>query len=64
MTQRQLDAAIDGANDTPTGLMRNLTGTFLAVSSALGTRVHVGLDRDILDARIRKYTCACEIYCY
>ena len=69
LTQRQLDAAIDGANDTPTRLMRNLIGTFftpevLAVSSALGTRVHVGLDRDILDACIRKYTCACKIYCY
>ena len=65
LTQRQLDAAIDGAYDTPTRLMRNLIGTFftpevLAVSSALGTRDNVGLDRDILDACIRKYIiCVC-----
>lgn len=64
---RQLDAAIDGANDNPTRLMRNLIGTFftpevLAMSSSLGTEVHVGLDQDIVDACVRKYTCACKIY--
>ena len=61
LTQRQLDAALDGAKDSPTRLMRNLVGTFftpevLAVSSVYGTGRHAraALDRDIIDTCIRK----------
>ena len=60
LTQRQLDAALDGAKESPTRLMRNLVGTFftpevLAVSSVYGTGKHAALDRDIIDTCIRKY---------
>ena len=52
--KRQLDAALDGAKDSPTRLMRNLIGTFLlqmfnlAVSSVYGTGRLVALDSHIL----------------
>ena len=58
-SQRQLDAAIDGAGASPTKLMRNLLSIFfaphiLAVSSARGTKNNSALDQDILDSCIRK----------
>ena len=53
---RQLDECVDGAGTTSTRLMRNLSVFFtpdeLAMSSAMGTRRHVGLDQDILSACI------------
>ena len=69
LTQRQLDAALDGAKDSPTRLMRNLIGTFftpevLGVSSVYGTGRHVALDRDVVDTCIRKYTHIFFYYCY
>ena len=56
LTQRQLDGAVSGAKSN-THLMRNLLGVFftkevLATSSALGTRRHKALDKQILDACI------------
>ena len=60
LTRRQLDECVDGAGTSSTRLMRNLLSVFftpdqLAMSSAMGTRRHVGLDQDILSACIREY---------
>ena len=59
LTQKQLDAAINASRGNATRLIRNLTGIFfppevLAVSSAMGTRKHQGLDNDVVEACIRK----------
>ena len=59
LTRRQLDAAVDGAKNSPTRLVRNLMSVFftpeiLATSSAFGTRVHRALDKDIVETCIRK----------
>ena len=60
LTRRQLDECVDGAGSSSTRLMRNLLNVFftpdqLAKSSAMGTRVHKGLDQDILSACISEY---------
>lgn len=57
LTRRQLDECVDGAGTSSTRLMRNLLSVFftpdqLAMSSAMGTRRHVGLNQDILSACI------------
>jgi len=61
LTQKQIDAALDGSKNNPTKLIRNLIGAFfkpevLAASSACGTRKHKALDADVLQACIRKST--------
>lgn len=60
LSRRQLDECVDGAGASPTRLMRNLLSVFfspelLAKSSAMGTRLHPGLDKDILSACISEY---------
>ena len=59
LTQRQLDAAVNSANGSPTRLIRNLVSIFfepdvLVVSSAMGTQKHPALDSEIVEACIRK----------
>lgn len=59
LTKRQLDCAVDCAGSSPTKLMRNLLSVFfsadiLAESSVLGKKGRAPLDRDTLDACIRK----------
>lgn len=62
LSQRQLDEALDGSNQSPTRLIRNLLSVFfskdiLASSSAYGGRKNAALDRDILGACLSKYIC-------
>ena len=63
LTRRQLDECVHGAGKSATRLMRNLLSVFfspdqLAKFSAMGTRLHPGLDQDILAACISEYTSA------
>lgn len=59
ISQRQLDAALDASQNSPTQLIRSLMSVFfppevLAISSAYGTRMHQALDLDIVQVCIRK----------